>query len=151
MYVYWINTCRSTYGGSVLKNLPVMQETQVWSLGWEDALEKEMTTHPSILSWRIPQTEEPGGLWSTGPQTQTGLSGWATCPFSHRRSLAFCWASSAAGVSYTSLWAHSRTKPSKSQVLTAAAAEYVSIYCSASRFTCNMINNVLNVFFCTIH
>ena len=37
----------------------------VWSLGWEDALEKEMATHSSILAWKIPWTEEPGGLWST--------------------------------------------------------------------------------------
>ena len=41
-----------------------MQETQVWSLGWEDPLEKEMTTHSSILSWRIPWSEEPGKLYS---------------------------------------------------------------------------------------
>ena len=39
-----------------------MQEIQVWSLGWEDPLEEEMATHPSILSWEIPWTEEPGGL-----------------------------------------------------------------------------------------
>ena len=47
-----------------VKNLPAMQETQeMWveSLGLEDPLEEEMTTHPSILAWRIPQTEEPGG------------------------------------------------------------------------------------------
>ena len=42
------------------KNLPAMQETQVQSLDWEDALEKGMTTHSSILAWRIPSTEEPG-------------------------------------------------------------------------------------------
>ena len=44
-----------------------MQETQVWSRGQEDPLEKEMTTHPSILAWEIPWTEEPGGLLSMGP------------------------------------------------------------------------------------
>ena len=43
-----------------------MQETQVQFLGWEDPLKKEMTTHSSILAWRIPWTEEPGGLQSTG-------------------------------------------------------------------------------------
>ena len=43
-----------------------MQETQVPSLGWEDFLEKEMAAHSSILVWRIPWTEEPGGLQSTG-------------------------------------------------------------------------------------
>ena len=45
-----------------VKNLPAMQETQVRSLGGEDPLEKEMATHFSILAWRIPWTEEPGGL-----------------------------------------------------------------------------------------
>ena len=44
------------------------QETQVQSLGWEDLLEEEMTTHSSILAWEIPWTEEPGGLQSTGSQ-----------------------------------------------------------------------------------
>ena len=50
------------------KNLPAMQETQVQSLGWEDALEKGMATHSSILAWRIPWTEEPGKLQSMGLQ-----------------------------------------------------------------------------------
>ena len=49
-----------------LKHLPAMQETQVRSLGWEDPLEKEMATHFSILAWRIPWMEEPGGLQSMG-------------------------------------------------------------------------------------
>ena len=43
----------------MIKNLPAMQETQVWSLGSEDTLEKGMATHSSILAWRIPRTEEP--------------------------------------------------------------------------------------------
>jgi len=47
-----------------VKNLPAVQETRVRSLGREDALEKEMATHSSVLAWRIPQTEEPGGLQS---------------------------------------------------------------------------------------
>ena len=51
-----------------LKRLPAMQETWVRSLGQEDPLEKEMVTHSSILAWRIPWTEEPGGLQSTGSQ-----------------------------------------------------------------------------------
>ena len=51
-----------------LKPLPAMWETWVQSLGWEDPLEKEMATHSSILAWRIPWTEEPGGLQSTGLQ-----------------------------------------------------------------------------------
>ena len=46
----------------IVKNLPAMQETQVPSLGWEDLLDMGMTTHSSILAWRILQTEEPGGL-----------------------------------------------------------------------------------------
>ena len=50
------------------KNLPAMQEIQVWSLGWEDPLEKEMAIHSSILIWKIPRTEEPGGLKSIGSQ-----------------------------------------------------------------------------------
>ena len=49
-----------------VKNLPAMQETQVQSLGQEDPLEKEMATYSSILAWRIPWTEEPGGLQSMG-------------------------------------------------------------------------------------
>ena len=51
-----------------LKRLPAMWETWVRSLGWEDPLEKEMATHSSILAWRIPWTEEPGRLQSTGLQ-----------------------------------------------------------------------------------
>ena len=51
-----------------IKHLPAKQETRVRSLGWEDPLEKEMATHSSILPWRIPWTEEPGGLQSTGFQ-----------------------------------------------------------------------------------
>ena len=51
-----------------LKGLPPMQETWVRSLGWEDPLEKEMVTHSSILAWRIPWTEKPGRLQSTGLQ-----------------------------------------------------------------------------------
>ena len=49
-----------------VKNLPVMWETQLQSLGGKDPLEKKMATHASILAWRIPGTEEPGGLQSTG-------------------------------------------------------------------------------------
>ena len=49
-------------GCSVVKNLPAKQEMWVQSLDWQDPLEKEMATHPSILAWEIPWTEEPGGL-----------------------------------------------------------------------------------------
>ena len=51
---------------ALLKNLPAMQETQVQSLGWEGLLEKGMAIHSSILAWRIPWTEESGGLQSRG-------------------------------------------------------------------------------------
>ena len=53
----------------MIKPLPAMWETWVLSLGWEHALEKEMTTHSSILAWRISWTEEPGGLQAVGLQT----------------------------------------------------------------------------------
>ena len=46
----------------LVKNLPAMRETQVQSLSWEDPLEEGMATHSSLLAWRIPWTEEPGGL-----------------------------------------------------------------------------------------
>ena len=49
-----------------VKRLPTMQETWVQSLGQEDLLEKEMATHSSILAWKIPWMEEPGGLQSMG-------------------------------------------------------------------------------------
>ena len=52
----------------MVKNLPVIQETQVRSLRWEDALEKGMAIHSSILAWEIPGTKELGGLQSTGSQ-----------------------------------------------------------------------------------
>ena len=52
----------------MVKNLPVMQETQIQSLGQEDPLEKGMATHSCILAWRIPWSEEPGGLQSMGSQ-----------------------------------------------------------------------------------
>ena len=52
----------------LLKSPPTMQETWVQSLGWDDPLEKEIATHSSILAWRIPWTEEPGGLQSMGSQ-----------------------------------------------------------------------------------
>jgi len=52
----------------MVNNLPAIQETQVQSLGQQDPLEKKMATHSSILAWRIPWTEEPGGLWSIGSQ-----------------------------------------------------------------------------------
>ena len=52
----------------MVMRLPAMQETWVRPLGWEDPLEEGMATHSSILAWRIPWTEEPGGLQSMGSQ-----------------------------------------------------------------------------------
>ena len=60
----------------MVKNLPAMQETQVWSLGREDPLEKGMATHSSILTWRIPWTEQRDGLQSMG--LQRAVHDWAT-------------------------------------------------------------------------
>ena len=57
-----------------VKNLPARQETPVQSLGQEDPLEKEMAVHSGTLAWRIPWTEEPGGLQSVGSQSRTRLS-----------------------------------------------------------------------------
>ena len=63
-------------GGLVVKNLPAMQETWVWSPGLEDTLEKGMTTHSSKLAWEISGTEQPGGLQSKGLQkSRPWLSG----------------------------------------------------------------------------
>ena len=59
---------RTSLVAQLVKNLPARQETQVQSLGGEDLLEKEMATHFSILAWRIPRTEELGGLQSMGSQ-----------------------------------------------------------------------------------
>ena len=59
--IYWASLVAQT-----VKNLPAMQETSVQSLGWEDPLKEGMATHCSIFAWRIPQTEEPGGLQSMG-------------------------------------------------------------------------------------
>ena len=52
----------------LVKNPPAVQKTQVWSMGQEDPLEKEMATYSSILAWSIPRTEEPGRLQSKGSQ-----------------------------------------------------------------------------------
>ncbi len=59
---------RASLVAQMVKHLPAMWETWVQFLGQEDPLEKEMATHSSILAWRIPWTEEPGGLQSMGSQ-----------------------------------------------------------------------------------
>ena len=65
-------TLRLSLTAQSVKDLPAMQETQVWFPGPEDPLEKEMATHSSILAWRIPWTEEPGGLQPTGSLSKLG-------------------------------------------------------------------------------
>ena len=69
---YGLKRLTSTKGASpvalTVKNPPEMQETRVRSLGWEDPLEEGMATHSSVLAWRIPWTEKPGGLQSLGSQ-----------------------------------------------------------------------------------
>ena len=65
----------------MVKNLPAMWETRVWSLGWEGPLGKGMATYTSILAWRIPWTQEPGGLQSVGSQ-RVGHD-WATNTHTH--------------------------------------------------------------------
>ena len=74
-------------GGSVLKNLPANagDARDTGSIpGWEDPLEEEMATHHSILAWRVPWTEEPGGLLSTGFSRQEYWSGFS-CPSPHNQ------------------------------------------------------------------
>ena len=58
----------ASLAAQMVKNLHAMQETQVQSFDWEAPLEKGMATHSSILAWRIPWTEEPGGMQSMGSQ-----------------------------------------------------------------------------------
>ena len=77
--VSWPSTSSEGFpGGSVVMSPPAKQETRLRSLGQEDPLEKEMAIHSSILAWRIPWTEEPGRLQSTGSQ-RVGHD-WATSP-----------------------------------------------------------------------
>ena len=64
--MFEIQTCHAVT--QTVKNLPAMQETRLQPLGREDPLEEGVATHSSILAWRIPWTEEPGGLQSTGSQ-----------------------------------------------------------------------------------
>ena len=65
----WVDMKPGFPGSSDGKNLPAVQETWVRSLGWEDPLEQGMGSHSNILAWRIPWTEEPGGLQSMGSQS----------------------------------------------------------------------------------
>ena len=74
-----LTSCFTSLVAKTVKNLPAMQETWLQSLGWEDLLEKEMATHSSVLAWRVPWTEEPGGLQSFG--SQRVRHNWATNAF----------------------------------------------------------------------
>ena len=65
----------SSLVAQTVRNPPAMKETQVQSLGWEDPLEKGMTTHSSILAWRNPWTEEPDGLQSMGSKESNTIEG----------------------------------------------------------------------------
>jgi len=67
---------RASLLAQMVKRLPVMRETCVWSLGQEDPLEKEMATHSSTLAWKIPWTEEPGRIQSMG--LQRVIHNWVT-------------------------------------------------------------------------
>ena len=60
----------------MVKNLPAVWETEVRSLDWEDPLEKRMSTHSSILAWRIPWTEEPGGDYSPQGHKELDTTEW---------------------------------------------------------------------------
>ena len=84
-FIFRVNILKTTFKGWVscelyllvaqmVKNLPAMQETQVWSLGWEDPLEKGMATPSSVLAWEIPWTEHPVRPQSMGSQSRTWLS-----------------------------------------------------------------------------
>ena len=66
MYIFKAQSGLPIEWAQMLKSPPPIQETWVWSLGWEDPLEEGMATHSSILAWRIPRTEKPGGLQSMG-------------------------------------------------------------------------------------
>ena len=83
VWVHWITNNRPS--AMTVKNPPAMGEIWVWSLGWEDPLEKGMATHSSILAWRIPWTEEPGGLQSMGWR-RAGYD-WATDTHTHAMNL----------------------------------------------------------------
>ena len=73
-----ITSIRASLVAQMGKNPPVMRETWVWSLGWEDPLEEGMAMHSSILAWRIPGTERPGGLYTM--ESQRVGHNWATQP-----------------------------------------------------------------------
>ena len=71
IYISLIIYIYASLVAQMVKTLPAMLETWVRSLSWEDPLKQEMATHSSILAWKIPWTEKPGGLQSVGSQSQT--------------------------------------------------------------------------------
>ena len=81
----------------MVKHLPAMQETQVRYFGQEDLLEKEMATHSSILTWRIPRTGEPGGLQSIGSKESD------TTEAMHRQSIQNRWEEVSISIFHSSL------------------------------------------------
>ena len=96
MYVWWFQVIKPRLA-QLVKNLPAVQETWVWSLGWEDSLEKEMAIHSSILAWRIPQTEEPSRLQSMGSQ-ESDTTQWLTLQsIGKRLSVPQVWGARASG------------------------------------------------------
>ena len=68
VFKWHLSQPRTSLVAQTVKNLPAMQETLVRPLGWEDPLENGMATHSSVLTWKIPWTEEPGRLQSMGSQ-----------------------------------------------------------------------------------
>ena len=68
LFVLYKDVSGLPWVAQLVKNPPAMQETPVPFLGWEDPLEKEMATHSRVLAWKIPWTEEPGGLESMESQ-----------------------------------------------------------------------------------
>ena len=68
-YLYLLDDIRASLVAQMVKNLPVMQENWIRSFGWEDPLQKGKATHSSILAWRIPWAEDPGGLQSKATVT----------------------------------------------------------------------------------
>ena len=119
----------------MVKNLPAKQETWVQSLGWKDPLEKRMATHSSIHAWKIPWTEEPGELQSTGSESDTAewlthtctntQCFWCTCFIQIHNSI---WASQVAQGSRNclplqemqeiQLWSPGRGDPSEEEMAT---------------------------------
>ena len=85
LHVHSPNLMRASLVAQTVKNLPAIQETWVPSLGQEDPLEEKLATLSRILTWRIPRTEEPGGLQSM--RSQRARHDWETNPWTHTQTL----------------------------------------------------------------